>query len=63
MTYWRNQAKLPMREQLDTDNNLTNNKQLFSYDNSRIEMHQRQYEPSQPITSQLNWQTTNNIMT
>ena len=52
-----------MREQLDTDNNLTNNKQLFSYDNSQIEMHQRQYEPSQPITSQLNWQTTNNIMT
>ena len=52
-----------MREQLDTDNNLTNNKQLFSYDNSRIEMYQRQYEPSQPITSQLNWQTTNNIMT
>ena len=52
-----------LRENDWTTNNLTNNKQLFNCDNRQIKMHQWHYESSQPITSRLNWQTTNNIAT
>ena len=52
-----------LRENDWTTNNLTNNKQLFNCDNRQIKMHQWHYESSQPITSRLNWQVTNNIMT
>ena len=52
-----------IRENDWTRDNLKDNRRLFDCDNRRIEKHQLHYESSQPMTSLLNWQTTNNMAT